>query len=204
MRQPLDDMPAASPAEARTVIEVVPWNDPISDSLGYDPRSWYVEQFWLGLIGPTGTWLLRRTAGMFDHSPNGFELQLEDTARELGLGPNIGRHSPMGKALGQLERFGLSRTTPRALAVRRRVPPMALRHLQRLPGRLRDLHDEWCGTRRCGGTLTDQRRRSRSIALELFDAGLDRESVELRLIKWHVHPALAHEATRWALDIRRV
>jgi hypothetical protein len=29
------------------------WTDPVIDTLGHDPRSWYVEQFWLGIIGPT-------------------------------------------------------------------------------------------------------------------------------------------------------
>jgi hypothetical protein len=33
-------------------LHIVGWPDLVIDALGHDPRSWYVEQFWLGVIGP--------------------------------------------------------------------------------------------------------------------------------------------------------
>ena len=48
-------------AAASTVI-VRPWIDPVVDPIGYDPHGRYVELFWLGVLGPTATWLLRRLA----------------------------------------------------------------------------------------------------------------------------------------------
>ena len=39
---------------------VVPWHDPVVDSVGFDVRSNYVELFWLNVLGPTATWALRR------------------------------------------------------------------------------------------------------------------------------------------------
>ena len=33
-------------------LHVVRWHDPLIDQLGHDPRSRYVEQFWLGVLGP--------------------------------------------------------------------------------------------------------------------------------------------------------
>ncbi len=33
-------------------LHIVAWTDPVIDTLGHDPRSWYVEQFWLPVIGP--------------------------------------------------------------------------------------------------------------------------------------------------------
>ena len=44
-------------------LPIVPWVDPVIDSLGFDPRSTYVETFWLGILGPSTTLLLRRIAG---------------------------------------------------------------------------------------------------------------------------------------------
>jgi hypothetical protein len=35
-------------------ITIKPWNDPILDVAGHDPRSRYVETFWLPTLGPTG------------------------------------------------------------------------------------------------------------------------------------------------------
>ena len=33
-------------------IHVRPWPDPVIDAVGLDPRSAYVERFWLGILGP--------------------------------------------------------------------------------------------------------------------------------------------------------
>jgi hypothetical protein len=35
------------------LLMVVPWLDPVVDSVGYDVRSQYVELFWLNVLGPT-------------------------------------------------------------------------------------------------------------------------------------------------------
>ena len=58
---------APAPAIPATgTLRVVPWPDPIIDQLGFDPRSSYVETYWLGTLGPSTTWLLRRIAHGFD------------------------------------------------------------------------------------------------------------------------------------------
>jgi hypothetical protein len=41
------DIPTAIPT-----LRVLPWPDPVIDQVGYDPRSRYVERFWLGILGP--------------------------------------------------------------------------------------------------------------------------------------------------------
>src|SRR5260221_13756209 len=94
-------MPPGLPPELTIVtsLQVRPWVDDVYDTLGFDPRSAYVERFWLGILGPSTTWLLRRGAAAFDRSPGGFELPLSDTARALGLGDKGGRHSPFMRAL---------------------------------------------------------------------------------------------------------
>jgi len=51
---PLPDPTGPSPAEAE-VIRIVGWPDPVIDRLGYDPRSLYVETFWLGILGPSSS-----------------------------------------------------------------------------------------------------------------------------------------------------
>ena len=50
----------------RQTLTIRPWADPVIDRVGHDPRSSYVEQFWLAILGPSTTWLLRRrTSGSF-------------------------------------------------------------------------------------------------------------------------------------------
>lgn len=42
-------------APAEPTLVVIPWNDPVVDSIGHDARSTYVELFWLNVLGPTAT-----------------------------------------------------------------------------------------------------------------------------------------------------
>src|SRR5260370_32937424 len=86
-----------------------PWADEVIDSLGFDPRSVYVERFWLGILGPSTTWLLRRVASAFDLAPGGFALDLAEPAQALGLGDKAGRHSPFARALWRPCRSVLAR-----------------------------------------------------------------------------------------------
>ncbi|MBT3746049.1 MAG: hypothetical protein HOG28_03270, partial [Actinobacteria bacterium] len=85
------------------------WEDPLIDRLGYDPRSAYAETYWLGILGPSASWLLRHLAAGFDHHPGGFDLELPDTAMSIGLRLNGGRHAPFMRTLGRLCQFRMAR-----------------------------------------------------------------------------------------------
>ena len=145
-------------------LTVEAWPDPVIDQLGHDPRSAYVERFWLGVLGPSTVWLLRRLADQFDQQPDGFELDLPETARALGVGMRGGRHSPFMRSVERVCRFGAGRwQSPTELAVRRKLPPAdpgpARTPVAHPPGRARRLD------RRPGATRPDRhRRRRRSCA----------------------------------------
>jgi len=137
-----DRRPTSRPDDAATAT-IRPWVDPVVDERGHDPRSAYVERYWLGVIGPTATWIMRRFADEFDHAPDGFVIDLAHTATSMGLSYARGAHSPFGKALHRCVMFGLAQPTEEGWAVRRRVPSVARRHLARLPDDVRAAHDEW-------------------------------------------------------------
>lgn len=186
------------PDEEFDSLHVVAWPDRVMDCLGHDPRSWYVEHFWLPLIGPTGTWLLRRIASGLDRSPEGFHMHLGDTALALGIGARRGRHSPIRRALFRCVKFELATRWGDLFAVRRRIPPLARRHLLRLPASVQELHDAWSDEQRNAKSFSEHRRRARQLAVELFGNGEDLDTVELQLWRQGVHPSLAAEACRWA------
>ncbi|HUO48541.1 MAG TPA: hypothetical protein VMU09_06890 [Acidimicrobiales bacterium] len=186
------------PADA-TVLRVEPWPDPVIDTLGHDARSGYVERFWLGVLGPTTTWLLRHIAAAFDESPAGFDLDVEEQARALGLGGRSGRHAPFQRALARCITFELARCTPEGtLGVRRRIPPLPRRHLLRLSPQLQEHHRRWTTAQARTPALEAHRTRARRLALGLREVEPDRDQAEAQLVRWHVHPALACEATTWA------
>jgi hypothetical protein len=187
-----------SPAQS---ITIRPWFDIVIDELGHDPRSLYVETYWLSVLGPTTTWLLRRIATALDDNPGGFELDLADTARSMGLGERCGRHSPFTRAFTRLVQFDLAQPQgDPVLAVRRKIPPLTRRQVQRLPEALQASHQELLEAALRTPDVEHLRRRARQLALSLVELGEDMEAGERQLLRWKFHPALAREAAAWAWE----
>ncbi|MBW3580046.1 MAG: hypothetical protein KY431_03305 [Actinobacteria bacterium] len=188
----------ALPCIATDSLLVRPWPDPVIDRVGHDPRSAYVERFWLGILGPSTTWLLRRLAGQLEAAPAGFELVLADTARSLGLGGE-GRSSPFMRALARCCQFQLAAPEDDGvLAVRRKLPPLNRRQLARLPEAVQVEHQRWLDDDLRTPSLDKLRRRTRSLALSLLELGEDVEATERQLLRWRFHPTLCQEAALWA------
>ena len=184
---------------------IKPWNDPVVDTLGHDPRSRYVETFWLPTLGPTALLLLRHLADRFDRTPDGVELTVSDTSHALGLGQREGSASPLVRTLRRLTQFDLACEDPMSdtVAVRRTLPPVNIRHLRRLPSELQLAHAEWAEAQLAEAPLAEARRRSRRIAFTLLEQGDDPDHVERALHAIGFHPALCHESAQWAYQRHR-
>jgi hypothetical protein len=180
--------PRSTSPPARSII-VRPWLDPVVDDDGFDPRSRYVEVFWLGVLGPTATWLLRRLVAGLDQSPDGFELDLHATAQAMGLSYASGRSSPFSKALQRCVMFGLAHPIDGGLAVRRRVPPISFRHLRRMPESVQAAHADWLHTPIGVDALT----RAHRLATTMLDLGDDPAEIEHQLVALGVSAAVAAE-----------
>jgi hypothetical protein len=185
-------------------VAIRPWPDETLDRIGFDPRSPYVERFWLGIVGPSVTWLMRRIAAGFDAAPDGFEMAMGETARALGLGDPGGRNSAFFRTLNRMVQFDLARPTgPGELEVMRRLPPLGRRHTARLSPALQEAHEQWQAEQLQVPPSEVARRRSRQLALSLLELGEDPEEVERQLTRWRYHPALARESMGWAVDRHR-
>jgi hypothetical protein len=181
-------------------LKVMPWPDPVLDVLGHDPRSWYAETFWLPTLGPTALLLMRHLADRFERAPGGIDLPVADTAAALGLGPRDGQHSPLMRSLNRLVQFDLACSDgDTSIAVRRALPPVHRRHVRRLPAALQAQHEEWTSAH--GNAPVDvARQRARRLALMLLVQGERIDAVERVLHAGGFHPAVAHEAVRWARE----
>jgi hypothetical protein len=105
-----------------TELEVVPWIDPVVESVGFDPRSPYVETCWLPILGPTATWLYRRLGSWVNESAT--VVDTTDLAVSLGLGEGLGRNSMLAKGVGRLAVFGAAEWRGDTYAVRRALAPL--------------------------------------------------------------------------------
>lgn len=195
---------ASSPPQARTREDmppmlVVAWRDPVVDALGFDPRSTYVERFWLPLLGPTSTWLMRRLAAEFDRQPDGFSLDAADCARSIGIGNRGGRHNPFQRSVERLIRYGLIRPDDHdILAVRTRVPPLTRAQVGRLPRHLHASHRRWQEVQLRRNDHPSNDAHGSRLARSLLDVGATPGEVEDQLRRWNFDEAAAQRAIRSA------
>ncbi len=191
---------ATQPTFPTDQLTIRPWQDPLVDRLGHDPRSAYVEAYWLGILGPSACWLLRRLADGMDAQPDGYDLDLRDAAASIGLRLNGGRHAPFMRTLGRLCQFRMARQAGTdTLEVRRSLPPLTLGQVDRLPTALREAHRNEAATL-AEEDRTGRARRARHLALTLVQLGEDRTGTERQLREWRFNPTLSAEVAAWAWE----
>ncbi|MGD0219988.1 MAG: hypothetical protein ABSC73_05950 [Acidimicrobiales bacterium] len=180
-------------------VRVSRWVDPATEEVGHDARSEYVERFWLPVLGPSTTCLLRHLAARLARSPAGCMLDVAETARALGLGERPGRHAPFMRTLARAADFGMIRVDPPdGLATRVRLPPLSARHLSRLPSSLRAAHRLAAGSTGEVDPADRLRDRGRQLALSLASIGAGRDEIEHQLLSWRFDRPLAEACAAWA------
>ena len=193
---------ASSGSPSAVELWVEPWNDLCPDANpGHHPRSPYVELFWLGVLGPSATWLIRRLALRLEEAPGGVLVNTAEIAGEIGLGGRQALQSAFERAFERCCRFGLmQRGRHNTLFVRTRLPNLTSRMTERLPTRLRVLHDAWRRQPGSDPTEIETLGRARHLAMALLACGDEPDSVERQLHTWQFHPAVAFDAAQWAAE----
>lgn len=195
------DLTDQQPSAEHPTLRVEVWPDPVIDRLGHDPRSDYVEHFWLPILGPSTTLLLRRLAHFLDSEPAGVEIDFVATARSLGLGTRTGRHGPFHRALDRCVQFGLAQRTHSRFVVRRHLPPLSQGQIRRLPPELQQDHRHW-EQRSAGGSDRTALHRARRLALTLVELGESAEDASRQLDLWRFGPTVVRDAVAWAVANR--
>lgn len=128
-------------------LSILHWHDVHVETAGFAIDDPYVEMFWLPILGPTATWLLRRLAAGLIYQPTGYTIDMNDVARSIGVAYSDGRHNPFARALHRCIMFGVAQqiavTPERTISVRTHVPRIPHRHLSRLPEALVVAHHDW-------------------------------------------------------------
>ena len=185
----------------RSEILIEQWPDHVTAEVGHDPRSAYVERFWLGVVGPSALWLLRTFAYGFDTAPQGYPLDVHNVARALGLGDRVGRHSPVQRAVDRLCHFDLAHVRGGVtLLVRRDIPWLDERKVSRLPALLQVEHGQWEAADLAQSAQRVARRRAAEIALGCAKSGGTAEDITGQLGAWRYPAAGIEELTAWALE----
>lgn len=178
---------------------IVPWHDDVVDQLGFDPRSPYAERFWLPVLGPTCSWLLRRLAHEFDRQPDGFSIDVVQCARSIGIGGRGGHNGPFHRSIDRCVRFGLIREDAHGiLAVRTRLPPLDGPAIGRLPRPLQAEHRRWQHEQRQRSAHPATDAHAARLARSLLDVGASPEEVVAQLRRWNFDDEASQRALKEA------
>ena len=111
--------------------------------VGYDVRSQYVELFWLDVLGPTATWLLRRLVPASTATREATSSTSTETATRAR--PVVhGRHcATVHATLNRCVLFGVRGRPKVGLPCAGASRHVATRHLMRMPAHLRQAHQQW-------------------------------------------------------------
>ena len=185
----------------RRIVHVEPWPDEVTAEVGHDPRSAYVERFWLSVLGPSSLWLIRTLAYGFDSQPDGFDLDTLEAARALGLGDRVGRRSPVQRAVDRLCHFDLAHVRGAiTLVVRPQVPWLDDFKVSKLPAQLQAEHGLWEAAALAESARTATKRRAAAVALQCARSGGTADDVRRTLTAWHYDPVGTDELTTWAMQ----
>lgn len=136
-----DDTATGLPADG--MIWVRHWHDPLVESLGHCVQSTYVEEFWLPVLGPTATWLVRMLARDLAAAPSGYRADLAEIAGRLGVSWSPTAPSTLARAIERTVMFGACalHDDPAVLDARLHLAPVPRRHLARMPRVVQWRHD---------------------------------------------------------------
>lgn len=185
--------PQAPDLRGVEIANILPITDPSRDPDNFDPRSEYAENFWLPVLGPSTMWFMRKVADRFDHEPDGFELDLLDTSRSLGITGSGGRSNAFHRALNRAVSFHMGRTVDdTTIAIRRFMPQLHQGQINRLTPRLQQKHTDMIAA--LPRSQAEELARGHKIAQTLLNMGDSPDDVEQQLISWGHGANLAKEA----------
>ena len=185
-----------NPDFATTTLRVTRWHDPIVDERGYEPRSGYVERFWLPVIGPTASWIYRRLTDDLHAHPCGLDVDLSDLAAQMGLAHRPDRTRRFDRALERCIMFGLAQRNGDTLAVRCYAPSVPRRFLERLPAHMVDDHDRLV----THVPDLDAMNRAHMLAVALLATGSTLDALVRHLVAVEVPTTVARLVTALAGD----
>ena len=120
------------------------WWDAALARDGHAATGDYVEIYWLPVLGPSTTLLLRWCARRLPPHRTGLALPLAEIARHLGVGRSGARNGPVMRSFERLCHFQLARSIGDRVEVRAHVPELPDRLARRLPQELRDTRVASC------------------------------------------------------------
>lgn len=170
---------------------------------GHLPTSRYVRRYWSPLVGTTAVGCFIVITEAIDDGRT--SIPPLEVAGALGL------ESPteLAEPIANLARSGIAVAVSGKVLVRRTAPTLKEEYEHRLPPALREAHRRLrqqgliasAGTPQVAErTGHDEVDRARLLALSLLRMGLPPDQLEGEMHRRRLHPALAYQASVWAIE----
>jgi hypothetical protein len=126
----------APKASDQRLLRFEPWSQTHFDRWGSEPRSTYVERFWLPVVGPSSLVLARDIAAGFESSNGAYSVSASHQAAAIGVS-----ESQLHRVLDRLVQFGLAKhVDPNTVALRTAWPVIGTGAIRQLTPPLRQQH----------------------------------------------------------------
>ncbi len=173
--------------------------DPRHDYRYHDPRSVYVERFWMSVLGPSAILFLRliiRELAATTTDDQSVVLEVSEISRRLGLGYKGGKNSALMRTIERCCTFGMAnRIDTGVLDVRTAIPPMPDHLHNRLTKALREEIVMWSRTHDCHEIDDGQ---ARSLARDILDMGHGLHESAERLMMLNVGLETSQKSVAWS------
>ncbi len=124
-----------------SALELRTWTDPPGGGIGVDPRSPYVDHFWVPAIGPVAVCMAQLLIRTVNRESAGLVVALTDLATRLGVGVGETGLAALGEALHALEAAAVVQLAEDgSVLVRSELPYLGPTELAHLPQTLRATH----------------------------------------------------------------
>ncbi|MFM8870428.1 MAG: hypothetical protein ACKOFD_02480 [Actinomycetota bacterium] len=134
------------------LITVAPWRQASITRSCPLAECRYLEQFWLGILGPTATWLARHLSRLVmaqsevNTSHVGITVDISELGARLGVSTQPLHDSVLSRAINRLIMFNFaapSGSDESVLEMRTTAPRVSDRLVARMHPSLRDAHWQW-------------------------------------------------------------
>ncbi len=130
--------------DGKAFIKCSIWHNSYNSENSFYFRSFYLERFWLGILGPSSTWLLRMILMELEQSDNFKLMSAEELCLRMGLSANTSWNSPFSRSLRRLLDFKLAKQFGLGhIAICQYVPPLSCRQIKSLTAESLNIHRQF-------------------------------------------------------------
>ncbi len=126
------------------ILKISFWQNGCDKQNAFYYRSTYIEKFWLSILGPSATWILRLLLDEIKTNDPITVMTSNYIASQVGLSDNTSKNSPLCRSIRRLLDFRIAKQIKEGhLVISKYIPPLSTRQTLKLPSSMLELHKKY-------------------------------------------------------------